>query len=225
MKKNKIHNTDIEASVIAMGCMTLGGSWNHKSPDEETIKSAMKAVRTSLDEGINFFDHADIYTRGKSEEVFSSIFKEIPGIRDKIFLQSKCGIRFLNDPFEGAPGRYDFSYNHIINSVNGILKRLKTDYLDILLLHRPDPLVEPEEVAKAFDELNSAGKVKYFGVSNHTPSQMKLLQKFVNQPIIVNQLEYNVIHTEMLDEAITWNQKSPDTHYSGRRYNRILPPE
>jgi len=210
MKYYEIPGTDLNASVISLGCMTMGGTWTNEPPDEETIKNAVYVTRTALDLGINFFDHADIYTRGKSEQVFSNIFSEVPGIRNKIYIQSKCGIRFPNDSYEGAPHRYDFSYEHIIYSVENILKRLKTDYLDVLLLHRPDPLVEPEEVAKAFDKLRSTGKVCYFGVSNHTAAQMHLFSKYINQPLIFNQLEFNVLHTDLLDEGITSNQKRPE---------------
>jgi predicted oxidoreductase len=124
-------------------------------------------------------------------------------------LQSKCGIRFGGDPDEGSPHRFDFSYEHILRSVEGILERLKTDYLDILLLHRPDPLVEPEEVAKAFDELHQSGKVRYFGVSNHTPSQISLLKRFLNQPLVANQVELNVIHSHLLDAGVVFNQDKP----------------
>ena len=116
---------------------------------------------------------------------------------------------FADDPVAGAPHRFDFSYEHIVNSVEGCLKRLQTDYLDVLLLHRPDPLVEPEEVARAFDKLKESGKVRHFGVSNHTAAQLALLQKQVTQPIITNQVAFNVLHTHMLDEGIIFNQTKP----------------
>jgi len=127
----------------------------------------------------------------------------------KIILQSKCGIWFADDPISGYPGRYDFSHDHIVESVEGILKRLKTDYLDLLLLHRPDALVEPEEVARAFDELHASGKVRWFGVSNHTPGQIELLKKSVDEPLVVNQLELNPLHVHLIDEGIVLNQDLP----------------
>ncbi|RJP74127.1 MAG: aldo/keto reductase [Ignavibacteriales bacterium] len=209
MEKIKISKTDLEVSRIILGCMQLGKTWNAEPISDDTIKNAINVIKTALDEGINFFDHADIYARGKSEEVFSHIWKEISGLRNKIILQSKCGIRFPNDPEDGSPGRYDFSYEHITKSVEGILRRLKTDFLDILLLHRPDPLVEPEEVAKAFDELHAAGKVRYFGLSNHTAPQIEYLKKFIAQPIIVNQLELSILHSDLIEEGVTFNQKHP----------------
>jgi predicted oxidoreductase len=121
--------------------------------------------------GANFFDHANIYGRGRSEEVFGRVLKERPSLRDKIVIQSKCGIRWADDP-PGTPPRYDFSREHILESVDAILGRLGTDRLDILLLHRPDPLWEGEEIAEAFRKLHLSGKVRYFGVSNQNRFQM-----------------------------------------------------
>jgi predicted oxidoreductase len=187
--------------------MHLGGTWNPTPPTAEEKSKAAHLIETALAQGINFFDHADIYTRGKSEIVFGEYLAAHPGLRDTIILQSKCGIRFPNDPTPGVPARYDFSYPHILRSVDGILSRLQTDYLDILLLHRPDPLVEPEEVARAFDELHTAGKVRHFGVSNHTAGQIALLQKFVRQPLIANQVELNLLHSGLISEGILANQR------------------
>ena len=189
--------------------MPLGGAWDQTPLPEATRKQAMITVRAALDQGIDFYDHADIYCRGKSEQAFADIWQEKPDLRSKIYIQSKCGIRFADDPVVGAPHRFDFSYEHIVNSVEGCLKRLQTDYLDVLLLHRPDPLVEPEEVARAFDKLKESGKVRHFGVSNHTAAQLALLQKQVTQPIITNQVAFNVLHTHMLDEGIIFNQTKP----------------
>nr|WP_249306062.1 aldo/keto reductase [Lederbergia citrea] len=155
-------------------------------------------IRTALDEGINFFDHADIYGGGECEELFSNAIQMNADIREKMILQSKCGINTKDNYF-------DFSKEHILKSVDGILKRLKTDYLDILLLHRPDPLMEPEEVAEAFDELHNSGKVKYFGVSNHNPAQIELLQKYISQKLVVNQLQLSIAHTPIIDSGIALN--------------------
>ncbi len=210
MKKILIPNTEMQVSQIAYGCMMIGGGWNHDPLSPQTRKAALAVVRTALDAGINFFDHADVYNFGKSEEVFSDLWLEQAHMRQKIYLQTKCGIRFADDPYRGAPKRFDFSHEHIINSVEGSLKRLKTDYLDSLLLHRPDALVVPEEVARAFDELHTSGKVRYFGVSNHTPAQMDLLRAYIKQPLVFNQLELSVIHTHMLDEGIVLNQDNPN---------------
>ena len=199
MKTQIMHGTSLTVTRIALGCMRL-------PPDHSDV---MRAIRTALDEGINFFDHANVYQRGRAEEAFSALWSESPGLRDKIILQSKCGIRFAGDPSDGDPKRYDFSYKHIVESVNDSLKRLKTDRLDILLLHRPDPLVEPEEVAQAFAELRAAGKVRFFGVSNHSGAQIDLLKTALKEPIIANQLEISVLHSTLINAGVLVNQDPP----------------
>ncbi|MEY4488758.1 MAG: hypothetical protein RIQ79_1266, partial [Verrucomicrobiota bacterium] len=180
MNTYRIPKTDLTVSRLAYGCMKIGGTWDHATISAEIERNASALVGTALDSGINFFDHADIYTCGKSETVFGRILKFTPGLRDRIVLQSKVGIRFANDAYlSGEPARYDFSRAHIIRSTEAILQRLQTTHLDILLLHRPDALVEPAEVAAAFDELQASGKVRHFGVSNHTPAQIELLKRHV----------------------------------------------
>jgi len=205
MKTYKIANTDLQVSRIGYGCMKLGGTWDDRSYGDGDIERAEKAVSAALEQGINFFDHADIYCKGKSEQVFAEILKKSPGLRGKIIIQSKCGIRFPGDPEPEDPGRYDFSQEHILASVDGILKRLNTDYLDVLLLHRPDALVEPEKVAHAFDDLYRKGKVRYFGVSNHDADQIALLQKYLGQPLVVNQVELSLLHMPLINAGIMWN--------------------
>ena len=187
MKYINIANTDLKASNIIMGNMRL---------PQLSLSEAENLIRTAMDEGINFFDHADIYGKGKSEEIFSEAIQMNPSIREKMIIQSKCGIR---------SGFFDFSKEYIISSVDGILKRLNTEYLDILLLHRPDPLMDPAEVAEAFEELHSNGKVKYFGVSNHNPAQRELLQKYIPYKLVVNQQQFSIAHTPMIDSGIALN--------------------
>ncbi|MCL1858386.1 MAG: aldo/keto reductase [Oscillospiraceae bacterium] len=187
--KNKITN----ASEISLGMMRISGM---------QLKEIDELVKTALDNGINFFDHADIYGGGKCEEVFANAIDMNPSIRKKFIIQTKCGIR---------SGFFDFSKEHILNSVDGSLKRLKTDFIDVLLLHRPDTLMEPEEVAEAFDILKKNGKVKFFGVSNQKPYQIELLQKYLNNvgiEIIINQLQLSVTHTGMIDSGINVNMKN-----------------
>jgi len=198
MNTYRIANTDLTVSRLSYGCMRLG------RPEAAGAAGALLAA--ALEQGITLFDHADIYARGNSETVFGEALRQIPGARDKIVLQSKCGIRPANTPNPGDPGRYDFSYDHILRTVEGSLTRLQTDRLDLLLLHRPDALVEPEEVARAFSELHAAGKVRYFGVSNHSPAQIELLKRYVAQPLVANQLEVNLIHNYMIEEGILINQ-------------------
>ena len=204
MKTYHIPQTDLEVSRLAYGCMRIGGEWSDEPVAAAVKTAALTVVRTAYEQGINFFDHADIYTRGKSELVFAEVLKQIP--REQLIIQSKCGIRFPGQPHPTDPQRYDFSYGHIVHSVEGILRRLNTDYLDILLLHRPDPLVEPEEVARAFADLHKAGKVRHFGVSNHNVGQMALLQRFVDRPLVVNQLEINLLHAHLINDGILANQ-------------------
>ncbi|MCK8485590.1 aldo/keto reductase family oxidoreductase [Paenibacillus sp. MBLB2552] len=190
MKTIKLGTSTLEVPVIAVGCMRIN------SLDRA---GAERFVQTALEEGANFFDHADIYGGGSCEEIFADAIHMNPEIREKIILQSKCGIR---------QGSFDFSKEHILSSVDGILKRLNTEYLDVLLLHRPDALVEPEEVAEAFDQLHTAGKVRHFGVSNQNPMQIQLLQKYVKQPIVANQLQLSITNTTMISAGINVNMEN-----------------
>jgi predicted oxidoreductase len=196
----------VRSSRIAYGCMPLGGGWDGAAPSEAARAKAVKAVRAAVDAGIDFFDHADIYCRGQSEAIFARVIAELGVARDRLVLQSKVGIRFGGDPTPEAPGRYDFSHGHIMASCDASLKRLGTDRLDIYLLHRPDALVEPDEVARAFDELHRAGKVRWFGVSNHTAAQIELLRRSLRQPLIVNQVELSLVHSHLLDAGMVTNQ-------------------
>jgi predicted oxidoreductase len=191
LKYIQIANTDLKVSNMIMGNMRL---------TQLSVPEAEKLIRTAMEEGINFFDHADIYGRGQCEEIFSEAIGMTPSVRENMILQSKCGIRV-------PEGYFDFSKEHIISSVDGILNRLKTDYLDILLLHRPDVLMEPEEVAQAFEQLHTSGKVKYFGVSNHNPAQIELLQKYIPYKLVINQLQLSIAHTPMIDSGIALNMK------------------
>ncbi len=189
MRRISIGNGALTASEISLGCMRIS---------EMSKNDAAKLINTALEEGIDFFDHADIYGGGKSEEVFAQAVDMSPGIREKFIIQTKCGIR---------QGYFDFSKEHILEAVDGSLKRLKTDYIDVLLLHRPDALVEPEEVAEAFSILQSNGKVRNFGVSNQNPMQIELLKKYLNQKIIINQLQLSITNTGMIDAGINVNMK------------------
>jgi len=186
--------------------MNLGGLWDESLVSAEIQERAFSAIHTAIEHGFNFFDHADIYTFGKSELVFGTFLQQHPGLRERVVLQSKCGIRFAGQPHASAPQRYDFSYGHIIRSVEGSLSRLKTDYLDLLLLHRPDPLMEPEEVARAFEKLHTDGKVRYFGVSNHTSGQIALLKSHITQPLVVNQVQLSLAHPHLIAEGVWFNR-------------------
>ena len=190
MKEIIMANGNIKASEIGLGCMRIA------KLDKNTVNSL---INTALDCGINFFDHADIYGAGKSEEIFNEAISLTPSLREKMIIQSKCAIR---------PGMYDFSKEYIINSVDGILKRLNTEYLDILLLHRPDTLMEPEEVNEAFEKLYKEGKVRNFGVSNHNAMQIELLNKYLTNKVTINQLQFSIMHTGIIDSGINVNMKN-----------------
>ena len=185
MYKIDFGKSSIQVPTVAVGCMRISGM-------SESEVSAF--IGTALENGANFFDHADIYGGGKSEEVFGKALT--PSLRDNIMIQTKCGIR---------KGMFDFSYEHIVSSVEGSLKRLGTDYIDVLLLHRPDALMEPEEVARAFDYLKASGKVRHFGVSNQNPYQMQLLQNSLDMPLCANQLQFSVMHSPMIQSGFNVN--------------------
>lgn len=190
MRTMKLGSSSLEVPVVAVGCMRINSLEQ---------KEAERFVQSALEEGANFFDHADIYGAGTCEEIFADAIHMNADIREKIILQSKCGIR---------KGMFDFSKEHILESVDGILKRLKTEYLDVLLLHRPDALVEPEEVAEAFDILENSGKVRHFGVSNQNPMQIQLLKKFVKQPLVANQLQLSITNATMISNGFNVNMEN-----------------
>lgn len=178
---------DTNASRVAQGCMRIS------SLDKQQLDTLLK---TDLDCGINFFDHADIYGGGECERLFGEFLKENPSIRDKILIQTKCAIR---------PGFYDFSKEHILTSVDASLKRLHTEQIDFLLLHRPDTLCEPEEVGEAFETLKKQGKVAHFGVSNENSIQIQLLNRYLKDQIVVNQLQFGLGHTCLVDAGLNVN--------------------
>jgi predicted oxidoreductase len=206
MKPLPLHQYGLSASRLVLGCMGLGGGWNEHPITKADVKQAHEAIESALSVGINMFDHADIYALGKAERVFGEVLKEQPELREKIFIQSKCGIRFKESP--SAPKRYDFSEEHIRRSVDGILTRLGVEYLDILLLHRPDPLMDPEEVAQVFTELKASGKVHWFGVSNMSAGQIRLLQSYCDMPLIINQLEMSLAKIGWLETGVHVNQEA-----------------
>ena len=198
-------HTDLSVSPVLYGCMKIGGAGNADPLSRLEIDRALSCIRAAVDGGVNFFDHADIYTLGKSEEVFSYAWAELGLRRDDVVLQSKCGIRRPGEPDRDAPHRYDLSSEHIVRSAEESLRRLKTDRLDILLLHRPDPLIDPDDVARAFERLRSEKLVRYFGVSNHNAAQIALLQRSLSEPLVVNQLEFNLLHCDLVDEGVSVN--------------------
>ncbi|TLU65240.1 aldo/keto reductase [Thalassotalea litorea] len=187
MKKLHIPQLPIESSRLIYGCMRINGD-----NSAEAHAKGKRAIETAIDEGYNHFDHADIYGNGACESLFGEVLKSQPHLRDKLLITSKAGIRFANTPVQGEVGRYDFSHDYLIGQVEGSLQRLNIDALDMFLLHRPDYLFNAEEVAHTLSELNRQGKVKHFGVSNFSPSQVELLQSKMEEPLLVNQIEINI---------------------------------
>ncbi len=217
MKNDPLPGTDTCVSRIAYGCSMLSGAWDDGDLSKGKILEAERMIAAAREGGINLFDLADVYAFGKAEAAFGAVLKASPGLRDQIVIQSKCGIRFgspLRDPQARDPHHMDSSYAHIIASVEQMLRRLGTDYLDILLLHRPDALADPAEIAQAFDALSAAGKVRHFGVSNHAPGQIELLRKFVSQPLRVNQLQIGLGHPHLVTEGIDFN-RTGDKRFAG----------
>lgn len=198
-------------SSLVFGCMGLGGGWDNTPISNNDIAKANTVIDTAIESGITIFDHADIYTLGKAEQVFGKVLSQRPELKGHIAIQSKCGIRFED---EKAPKRYDFSPEWITQSVENSLTRLNIEQLDILMLHRPDPLMEPELIAQAFEHLQSTGKVKNFGVSNMQQHQMHFLQSFIKQPLVANQVELSLTHLAWLEEGVTsGNSGEPAVNY------------
>ena len=191
MKMIPFGKSGMQVPAVAVGCMRMSGM---------EVNKAESFINRCLELGANFFDHADIYGQGRSEEIFSKAAHMSPSVREKMIIQSKCGI------ISGV--MYDSSKEHILEAVDGILTRLNTEYLDALLLHRPDALIEPEEVAEAFDKLYAAGKVRNFGISNAKPSQMMLLQKYLKMPIVADQLQFSPTESNMIRSGMEVNMST-----------------
>lgn len=206
MKYIKMGPTTLEIPAMALGIMRMGS---------KSVAEATKALKTSMEHGINFIDSADIYGGGKSEEVFGEALKQGKIARQDLFIQSKTGI---------VPGkRYDFAKEHILAGVDGILSRMGIDYLDSLVLHRPDILMDPEEVALAFDRLQASGKVRFFGVSNFNPSEIKLLKTAVSQPLMFDQLQFGLMHSRMIDFNVHTNMEDePAINHDGQILNYLM---
>jgi len=205
-KMRTLNIGNMKASAISLGCMRMA------KLDEKRVDAIMEAA---LENGINYFDHADIYGKGNSEKLFGEYLARHASVREKLLIQTKCAIH---------DGQYDFSKEHIIASVEGSLSRLGVDYVDALLLHRPDTLMEPCEVAEAFEILESSGKVRHFGVSNHNSMQIELLKTAVKQPFLINQLQFSVAEAGMVTSGMNVNMKNAESQMhdgSILEYSRI----
>lgn len=189
MRTIKLGASELDVPVVAVGFWRL-----NRNTD---LKTAEEFIKTAMENGGNFFDHADIYGGGEAEKIFSEAIGMNDSIREKMFIQTKCGI---------VPGKsFDFSKKHILESVDGSLKRLNTDYIDVLLLHRPDTFFEPEEVCEAFDILKANGKVRNFGVSNENIWQMDYLRQNLNVPLVANQMQLSIAHCPMIQSGLNVN--------------------
>lgn len=201
MKTISIGAGQLRSSKLAYGCWRIGGTSNPEAVTAELAEAGKKVVIAAYEAGYTLFDNADIYCGGMAERIFGSALKEVPGMRDNILVATKCGIRKAGDPSPDAPYRYDFSAEYIIRCCEESLERMGIEMIDIYQLHRPDYLCDPEEVVAAFETLYEAGKVRAFGVSNFTPSQVAMLQKYCPMKLVVNQVEISLIQTITLDDG------------------------
>jgi predicted oxidoreductase len=204
MKMMPLEQRGITNSRLLFGCMKFCGGMQANPITDEEILQTERAIDAALSIGITMFDHANVYAKGQAESIFGEVLKRRPELRGQIVIQSKCGYRIE----QGTPKRYDFSKENILQSVDGSLQRLGVEHMDILLLHRPDPLMEPEEIAEAFQLLLSSGKVSHFGVSNVGADQMKLIQSTLPMPLIVNQLDLSLGKLDWLDHGVLMNRKT-----------------
>lgn len=206
IKDDSMNKNFNKEPYIIYGAMGLGGEWGRIEPlTEIDFEEGRIALDTAIECGINFIDLADIYKSGRSELVVGNYLKSKPGLREKLIIQSKVGIHITGAKFGS---RFDFSYKHIISSVDKILERIGTDYLDILLLHRPDPLLDRDEIKKAIDELFDSGKIRDLGVSNMDHHQIQLLEAYTGRRIVVNQLELSLLKTDFVSSAIGFNNSN-----------------
>lgn len=196
MKTTLLGKSELVTSRLVYGCMRIAGD---NSPEDR--EKGKNAIRAAIAEGYTHFDHADIYGSGECESIFSEVLEEMPGIREKLLITDKCGIRLPGQPRASYPKRYDFSRKHILDSVDASLQRLGVDFMDLLLLHRPDYLFDPSDVADTFRILKESGKVRHFGVSNFRPSQLSMLQAFCDEPLLVNQVEVNIHNIDTLEDG------------------------
>lgn len=196
MQKIQFANSELQPSRLVYGCMRIGGDGGSADRDK-----GKRAVHAAIEQGYTLFDHADIYGDGACEDLFGELLAESPALRDEILITGKCGVRFAGPPGSDAPNRYDLSAEHIRTSVEGSLRRLRTDHLDLFLLHRPDWLMSADEVAGVLTDLKQSGKVANFGVSNFSPSQVDLLQAAFPEPLLVNQVEINIHNIDALADG------------------------
>ena len=213
MKTVRLGKSSLESSVLAYGCWRVVGAPDPEHVTPERRSAGHAAILAAYEAGYTLFDHADVYCRGEAETIFGEVLREVSGMRERVLIATKCGIRPAGDPDAHAPYRYDFSASHIVASCEQSLRRLGVEVIDLYLLHRPDFLCDPAEVAGAFAKLKESGKVREFGVSNFRPSQWLMLQQACRLPLVVNQIQASLLHLEpfldgTLDQCVA-NQVVP----------------
>lgn len=201
MKTISLGSSSLTASRLAYGCWRLAGTWNSNEVKSDAEAAGQRAVIAAYEAGYTLFDHADIYCDGVAERIFGQALKEVAGMRGRVVIATKCGIRKPGEPTADAPYRYDFSADYILRSCEGSLKRLGVETIDVYQLHRPDYLMDPAEVARAFSQLKQSGKVREFGVSNFRPSQVAALQRACPMPLVVNQVEISLANLTCFEDG------------------------
>ena len=194
-------HSGLVSSRLAYGCWRLAGTSDPTLVTPEKVAHAHESLKAAYEAGYTFFDHADVYCAGMAEGIFGQVLQAVSGMRDRIVIGTKCGVRRPNEPDPGSPYRYDFSAEHIVRSCEESLTRLGVERIDLYLLHRPDYLMDPQEVAAAFSRLKQNGKVREFGVSNFRPSQVAMLQKVCPMRLIVNQVEISLSRLDTFEDG------------------------
>lgn len=202
-------------SRLAYGCAALAGPWESGELTADRQRHALSALEAALEAGIDHFDLADVYAYGRAEQAFSAIWEIDPALRSRVTVQTKCGVVRSPADHSRAGTCYDSSYDHLLAAARGSLKRLRVEYLDLLVLHRPDVLMEPAEVAAAFERLYASGEVRGFGVSNYAPGQIELLRAALDRPLLVNQLQVSLAHPDLIDDAVVVNDPLPNRPVRG----------
>ena len=215
MERLHLGHTGPEVSRLAYGCAGLAGPWEAGELTPERRKRAIRALEAALEAGIDHFDLADVYAYGRAEQAFSAIWELDAALRSRVVVQSKCGVVRSPDDETRSRTYYDASCDHILAAARASCKRLAVDYLDLLVLHRPDVLMEPEEVATAFDRLHAAGEVRHFGVSNYSAAQVELLAMALDRPLVVNQLQLSLAHPDLIDDTVVVNDSHPERAVRG----------
>ncbi len=201
MRSLTLGSSSLASSRLAYGCMRLAGTMDRSQLTAEREAAGRRAVLAAWEAGYTHFDHADIYGNGLCEEIFGRVLREVPGMRERILVATKCGIRWQGDPVPSAPHRWDFSREHIVRSCEASLKRLGIETVDLFMLHRPDYLADPQAIAAAFAQLRDQGKVRAFGVSNFRPSYLSMVRAACPMPLVVNQVEIHLARLDCLEDG------------------------